>query len=118
MVTSNHWPRFTESGATIFGVCFGSTALRSSLYSGVNCSSCPARAGRPGRVRATRTAATAIQRLAPVMALVSSRLGVASHPADGVEELARAVGLGKVGRGARRSEERRVGQEWGGRRER
>src|SRR5215468_230974 len=101
MVTSNHWPRFTESGATIFGVCFGSTALRSSLYSGVNCSSCPARTGRHGRLRATRTAATAIQRLAPVMALVSSRSGVASHPADGVEELARAVGLRKIGRGAR-----------------
>src|SRR5262247_3270008 len=100
-VTSNPWPRSTESGAPISAVCFGPTARRGSWYSGVNCSSCPARTGRQGRVTATRTAATAIQRLAPVMALVSSRSGVAGHPADGVEELARAVGLGKVGRGAR-----------------
>src|SRR6266516_7505785 len=44
-VTSNHWPRLTESGATIFGVCFGSKEVRNCLYSGVNCSSCPPHTG-------------------------------------------------------------------------
>src|SRR5262249_15309342 len=102
MVTSNHCPRFTVSGATIFGVCFGSTALRSSLYSGVNCSSWPAWAQRAGAPMAAMTAGpTTIQRLAPVMAFVSSGSGVARHPANGVEELPRAVGLGEIGGGAR-----------------
>src|SRR5207249_11693340 len=44
-VTSNHWPRLTESGATIFGVCFGSKEVRNCLYSGVNCPSCPPHTG-------------------------------------------------------------------------
>src|SRR6266705_955485 len=44
-VTSNHWPRLTESGATIFGVCFGSKKVRNGFYSGVNCSSCPPHTG-------------------------------------------------------------------------
>src|SRR5262245_50858856 len=102
MVTSNHCPRFTVSGATIFGVCFGSTALRSSLYSGVNCSSWPACARMAGAPMTAMTAApTMIQRLASIMALVSSGSGVARHPANGVEELPRAVGLGEIGGGAR-----------------
>src|SRR6266566_666385 len=71
MVTSNHSPRLTRSGATILGVCFGSKALRTSLYSGVNCSSC----SRTSRV--------------------------AQHLANGVEELPGAVRLGEIGRGAR-----------------
>src|SRR5215510_14279176 len=102
MVTSNHCPRFTLSGATIFGVCFGSTALRSSLYSGVNCSSWPAWVRGVGATRTPMTAApTTIQRLAPIMAFVSPGSGVARHPANGVEELPRAVGLGEIGGGAR-----------------
>src|SRR5499427_117928 len=101
MVTSNHWPRFTESGATIFGVCFGSTALRSSLYSGVNCSSWPAQAQGAGATMAAMAAPAMIQRLAPIMALVSSGSGVARHPANGVEKLPRTVGLGEIGGGAR-----------------
>src|SRR5438128_10635483 len=44
-VTSNHCPRLTESGAAIFGVCFGSKELCDALYSGVNCSSCPLHTG-------------------------------------------------------------------------
>src|SRR5499425_2917690 len=101
MVTSNHCPRFTVSGATIFGVCFGSTALRSSVYSGVNCSSWPAEAQGAGATMAAMAAPTMIQRLASIMALVSSGSGVARHPANGVEELPRAVGLGEIGGGAR-----------------
>src|SRR5215813_14905481 len=102
MVTSNHCPRFTVSGATIFGVCLGSTALRSSLYSGVNCSSWSSQAQGAGATMAAMVAAPAmIQRLAPIMALVSSGSGVARHPANGVEKLPRAVGLGEVGGGAR-----------------
>src|SRR5215813_3636122 len=101
MVTSNHCPRFTVSGATIFGVCFGSTALRSSLYSGVNCSSWPAEAQGAGATMAAMAAPAMIQRLAPIMALVSSGSGVARHPANGVEKLPRTVGLGEIGGGAR-----------------
>src|SRR5207247_330198 len=40
-VTSNHCPRFTESGASILGVCFSSYDRRTSRNSGVNCSACP-----------------------------------------------------------------------------
>ena len=29
-VTSNHWPRFTESGAAMSGVCLGSRVVRGS----------------------------------------------------------------------------------------
>src|SRR4030095_4824646 len=47
MVTSNHCPRLTESGAVIFGVCFGSKDVPNSLNSGVNCSSCVAPVDRP-----------------------------------------------------------------------
>src|SRR5215467_3364828 len=100
MVTSNHCPRFTVSGATIFGVCFGSTALRSSLYSGVNCSSWPAEAQGAGATMAAMAAPAMIQRLAPIMALVSSGSGVARHPANGVEKLPRTVALGVIGGGA------------------
>src|SRR5712691_11319822 len=105
MVTSNHSPRLTRSGATILGVCFGSKALRTSLYSGVNCSSCPGVAGRGERTTAAMTAVKAtVHRLRALMALSSSRSRisrVAQHLANGVQELSRAVRLGEIGRGAR-----------------
>src|SRR5207245_10357992 len=37
-VTSNHCPRFTESGASILGVCLSSYDRRTSRDSGENCS--------------------------------------------------------------------------------
>src|SRR5437773_10005155 len=60
-VTSNHWPRFTESGASILGVCFSSYDRRTSRHSGVHCSACdsaPTRAGVGTRASTARTTTT------------------------------------------------------------
>src|SRR4029453_2514459 len=81
MVTSNHCPRLTVAGATIFGVCLGSTALRSSLYSGVNWSSWPARAPDVrARAMMAQTAPAANQRPALIMALSLRKLDLTRPP--------------------------------------
>src|SRR5438046_2448346 len=112
-VTSNHWPRLTESGASILGVCFSSYERRSSRYSGVNCSAwpcAPTRAAPGARIR------TAAATMADGVPYLIDRLLSLSHPrasarvapsvvgeelVDQRHQIARAVRLGQIGRRAR-----------------
>src|SRR5690242_21572609 len=91
-VTSNHWPRFTESGAEIFGVCFGSYEVCDSLNSGVNCSSCPACRSPAIASRTPRTTNMVRGR----RMLVSCRSALGHDLANLGEQLAGTVGLGEV----------------------
>src|SRR5262245_60836272 len=95
-VTSNHCPRFTASGAASFGVCLGSKLLRTSLNSGVNCSSWPAR-GASGSASSTPRPTTIAANARMGCLLGVSGLG--QDLANLGQELAWAVGLGQIGGG-------------------
>src|SRR2546421_8969318 len=102
-VTSNHWPRFTESGASIFGVCFSSYDRWTSRYSGVNWSACicaPTRAVPEARAMAAMAVTTPDARPYLIACFPPSSV-LGQKLADQREQVARAVRLGQIGRGAR-----------------
>src|SRR3989338_9268603 len=95
-VTSNHCPRLTWSGAaTNFGVCFASGELRTCLYSGVNCSSCPAKAGNASPI-ARKIPRMRLRMGLPPLGVLTFR----SELPNQLEQLAGAVRLGQVRGGA------------------
>src|SRR5437773_7133576 len=100
-VTSNHCPRFTESGASILGVCFSSYDRRTSRNSGVNCSACPSAPTRAVvGTRASTARTTTTPDVFPYLIAFSPPSVLGQQLADQRQQVPRAVGLGQVRRGA------------------
>src|SRR5438034_4990760 len=100
-VTSNHCPRFTESGASILGVCFSSYDRRTSRNSGVNCSACPSAPTRAVvGTRASTARTTTTPDVFPYLIAFSPPSVLGQQLADQRQQVPRAVRLGQVRRGA------------------